>query len=155
MLEKCERPNLNVFHPKWIIGTHGNWKKSKSWGPFRSYRKTGPNGLNCQCCLAASSKTAPRFFFQLPWVTNLHISWNLLLAKRPPNIGIIIYSWVVWKENRWAKMRSAIRFLTSVIVDIISTETVLLESSSSSKTSLLILFKVWIELVVLLLPTPK
>ena len=26
MLEKFRRPDLNVFHLKWIIGTHGNWK---------------------------------------------------------------------------------------------------------------------------------
>ena len=48
------------------------FKKSKSWGPFWSYQlnstanpahlpqKIGPNGLNWQCCLAGSSKTAPR-----------------------------------------------------------------------------------------------
>ena len=27
----------NEFHIKWRFGTHGSWKKSKSWGPFRSY----------------------------------------------------------------------------------------------------------------------
>ena len=26
MLEKCRRPDLNVFHLKWIIGTQCNWK---------------------------------------------------------------------------------------------------------------------------------
>ena len=25
-LEKCGHPDLNVFHLKWIMGTHGNWK---------------------------------------------------------------------------------------------------------------------------------
>jgi hypothetical protein len=46
-------------------------KKSKSWGHFGAirktalpiqpiYRKNGPNGLNWQCCLSGSSKTAPR-----------------------------------------------------------------------------------------------
>ena len=48
-------------------------KKSKFWGLFWSYllnstanaiqpiyRKNGPKGLNWQCCLAGSSKTAPR-----------------------------------------------------------------------------------------------
>ena len=47
-------------------------KKSKSLGPFWSYQlkstanpahstaRIGPNGLNWQCCLADSSKTAPR-----------------------------------------------------------------------------------------------
>ena len=62
----------NVFQLKWRFGTHGNWKKIKILGavlelpakqhcqssPFTS--KIGPNGLNWQCCLAGSSKTAPR-----------------------------------------------------------------------------------------------
>ena len=34
MLEKCGRPNLNVFHLNWIIGTHGNWKNQNPWSPF-------------------------------------------------------------------------------------------------------------------------
>ena len=38
MHEKCGRPDINVFHIKCIIGNHGNWKKSKSWGPFWSYQ---------------------------------------------------------------------------------------------------------------------
>jgi hypothetical protein len=46
-------------------------KKLKSWGPFWSYQldstanqahENGPNGLNWQCCLAGSSKTAPKIF---------------------------------------------------------------------------------------------
>ena len=52
---------MNNRHP-WQL------KKSKSRGPFWSYQlnstantsKIGPNGLNWQCCLAGSSKTAPR-----------------------------------------------------------------------------------------------
>ena len=46
-------------------------KESKSWGPFQSYQLNStanpahlpqrwPNGLNWQCCLAGSFKTAPR-----------------------------------------------------------------------------------------------
>ena len=38
MLEKCGHPDFNVFHLKRIIGTHGNWKKSKSLWPFWSYQ---------------------------------------------------------------------------------------------------------------------
>ena len=41
MLGKCGRPDLNVFHLKWIL----------------SYRKIGPNGLSWQCRLAGSLKT--------------------------------------------------------------------------------------------------
>ena len=37
MLEKCGRLDLTVFHLIGI-GTYGNWKKSKSWGPFWSYK---------------------------------------------------------------------------------------------------------------------
>ena len=33
-------------------------KQHCQFSPFTS--KNGPNGLNCQCCLAGSSKTAPR-----------------------------------------------------------------------------------------------
>ena len=56
---------------KWIIGTHGNWKNQNPVGHFGATSKTalpiqpihqenGPNGLYWQCCLAGSSKTAPR-----------------------------------------------------------------------------------------------
>ena len=38
MHEKCGRPDSNEFQLKWRFGTHGNWKKSKSWGPFWSYQ---------------------------------------------------------------------------------------------------------------------
>ena len=35
MLEKCGRPDLNVFHLKWIIDTHGKvrtfWETHKIW----------------------------------------------------------------------------------------------------------------------------
>ena len=39
-----------------MFGTQGNWKKWKSWPKFEV------NGLDWQCCLAGSSKTAPRIF---------------------------------------------------------------------------------------------
>ena len=34
MLEKCGRPDINVFHIKWIIGNHGNWKNQNPGGRF-------------------------------------------------------------------------------------------------------------------------
>ena len=45
-------------------------EKSKFWGPFWSYQLNSTanlanfevNGLDWQCCLAGSSKTAPRIF---------------------------------------------------------------------------------------------
>ena len=71
MLKKCGRPDLTVFHLIWIIGIYGNWKNQNPGAvlelpakqhcqssPFTS--EVGPNGLNWQCCLAGSSKTAPR-----------------------------------------------------------------------------------------------
>ena len=32
MFEKCGRPDINIFHIKWIIGNHGNWKNKILWG---------------------------------------------------------------------------------------------------------------------------
>ena len=58
---------MNNLHP-WPL------KKSKSWGPFWSYQlnssakirqENGPNGLYWLCCLAGSSKTAPRILIFL------------------------------------------------------------------------------------------
>ena len=37
-LEKCAGMGLNGFHMKWIIVTHCNWKKPKSWERFGSYQ---------------------------------------------------------------------------------------------------------------------
>ena len=34
MLIKCGHPYLNVFHLKWIIGAHGNWKHKNHGGRF-------------------------------------------------------------------------------------------------------------------------
>ena len=108
MFEKCGHPDLSVFHFKWIIGTQGNWKKSKPWGAVLELPaikhcqypdhlpNIGLNGLNWQCCLAGSFKMAPGFWFvQLPWMPNLHFSWNLLLPKHHKQL-IIIHSLVVW-----------------------------------------------------------
>ena len=49
---------INIRHPEQL-------KKWKSWEPFWSYQlniylKIGPNWPNRQCCLAGSSKMAPR-----------------------------------------------------------------------------------------------
>ena len=34
MLEKCGRLIINVYHLKWIIATHGNWRKQNPGGHF-------------------------------------------------------------------------------------------------------------------------
>ena len=76
LCQKLGGLGLNGIKLKCIIGTHGNWKKSQSWGPFWSYQlestanpahlpKIGPNWPNWQCCLASSSKMAPRIFFSI------------------------------------------------------------------------------------------
>ena len=65
--KKYEGKSSNGFHIKWIIGTHGNWKNQNAGSRFGATCKTalpiqttnGPNGLNWQCFLAGSSKTAP------------------------------------------------------------------------------------------------
>jgi hypothetical protein len=60
----CFSSQKNNRHPLQL-------KKSKSWGPFQSYQQNTianppiyhenvPKGLDWQCCLAGSSKTAPR-----------------------------------------------------------------------------------------------
>ena len=68
---KMRVPRSNVFHLKWISGNHGNLKNQNPGGrvgatsqtalPIQPiYLKIGPNWPNRQCCLAGSSKTAPR-----------------------------------------------------------------------------------------------
>ena len=60
--------DLNGIKLKWIIGTHGNWKNQNSGGRFWATSYTAlpiqpislQNWPNWQCCLAGSSKTAPR-----------------------------------------------------------------------------------------------
>ena len=69
MHEKCRRPDINGLQLTWQL------KKSKSWGPFWSYQLHSTaylanlarpnfevNGLDLQCCLACSSRTAPMIF---------------------------------------------------------------------------------------------
>ena len=69
--QKCACMGLNGFHIKWIIGTHCNWKNQNPWSRFGATSQTAlpiwpiwpnfeVNGLDWQCCLAGSSKTAPR-----------------------------------------------------------------------------------------------
>ena len=36
MLEKWGRPDLNVFHLKWVIGTHDNWKNQNPGSSFEA-----------------------------------------------------------------------------------------------------------------------
>ena len=72
-LEKCAGIGLNDFHIKWIIGTHCNWKNQNPGSRLGATRETAlpiwpiwpnfeVNGLDWQCSLAGSSKTAPRIF---------------------------------------------------------------------------------------------
>ena len=92
MHEKYGGPNSNGFQLKWRFGTHGNWKKSKSWGPFWSYQISSTansahfarflvNGLNWQCCLAGSSKTAPSILILLITLTISKLLRKKMRAK--------------------------------------------------------------------------
>ena len=82
-----------VWHP-WQL------KKFKSWGRFGATSYTAlpiqpiwpifeVNRLDWHCCLAGSSKMAPRIliFFQLPWVSIIHLSL-ISLRPKPPNFFI-------------------------------------------------------------------
>ena len=61
------------------------------------------NRLNWQCCLAGSSKTAPRIliFFQWPWVPIIHLSLFPLRSMPPNLLDIINYSKAVWNRTLW------------------------------------------------------
>ena len=74
---------MKVWHSRQL-------KKSKSWGRFWSYQlNSSANSAHLQQKWAKwnelavlFSLVAPGFwFFQLPWVPNLHFSWNALLPK--------------------------------------------------------------------------
>ena len=69
--QKCAHMGLNDFHIKWMIGTQCNWKNQNPGGRFGATSQTALPiqpiwpiflvvRLNCQYCLAGSSKKAPR-----------------------------------------------------------------------------------------------
>ena len=71
--QKCARMGLNGFHIKCIIGTHCSKKNQNPGSPLGAtswtalpiwpiWPKVEVNGLDWQCCLAGSSKRAPRIF---------------------------------------------------------------------------------------------
>ena len=122
MHEKCGHSMDNRNKLKWIIGTHGNWKNQNPGGRFGAtsqtarpiwpiHHKNGPNGLNWQCCLAGSSKTAPRilifstamdadYSFELisiaHWVPAFFMHNNSVLARvswpQLPQLQLGVYS---------------------------------------------------------------
>ena len=60
------------------------------------------NGLDWQCCLAGSSKTAPRIFiFQLSWVPNVYLIWNAR-AFLTLSIGTVRDLWRTWMIPNWS-----------------------------------------------------
>ena len=91
----------NGFHINWIIGTHGNWKNQNDGSCFGAtsytalpiqpiYLKIGPNQ---QCCLAGSSKTAPRILiFSIAMGADYSFMWNPLLLVHPHFLGILFQS---------------------------------------------------------------
>ena len=73
MLEKSRRPDLNVFHLKWIIATHGNWKNQNPEGRFWA---TSPFTLEMGQ-IAVSSKMSPRILIFF----NCHGCQTFMLAE--------------------------------------------------------------------------
>ena len=61
------------------------------------------NRLNWQCCLAASSKTAPRIFdfFKFPWVPIIQLSLFPLRPMCPNLLHIIKFSQAVCTVDWW------------------------------------------------------
>ena len=60
----------------WIISTHGNWKKSKSLGPFWSHIPAK------QYCQFGHMDWIGKVW-KSSWVPNIHSMWNPLLPKSP------------------------------------------------------------------------
>ena len=78
------RLGSNGFQLKWRFGTLGNWKKSKSWGPFWSYQ------LNS----TANSAHLAHFWGKwagLPWLQIIHLTWKTLISGCPHFPSIIIH----------------------------------------------------------------
>ena len=71
---------------KWIIGTHGNWKKNqKFWGPFWSTANSADSPQKWAKCwigiavqLVAPKRPPQFWFFQLSCVPIIHLSLYLL-----------------------------------------------------------------------------
>ena len=102
---------MNIRHP-------GQLKKWKSWGPFWSYQLNSTanpahlpqnwaefevNGLEWQCCLAGSSKRAPRIFIFsivlsaecLSYLKSIEPHARAFLTLIILSIGTVIDSWLV------------------------------------------------------------
>ena len=90
---------INIRHPLQL-------KKSKSWEPFRSYQQNSTanpahlpqiwpnfevNGLAWQCCLAGSSKTAPKILiFSIAMDTDNKFYVKFIATYAPKFFGYII-----------------------------------------------------------------
>ena len=79
MLEKSGQLDLNIFHLKWIISTHGNWKKIKPWGPLSWHNNSFP------CCV---------FSFAHVWARSLYskkkeqFHWNHFFPVSKSKLGL-------------------------------------------------------------------
>ena len=91
---------INIWHPLQL-------KKSKSWEPFRSYQlnstanpahlpqnwaKFEVNGLDWQCCLAGSSKRAPRILIFSTALGAKHLSYVKPIVTYAPTFFRYIIS---------------------------------------------------------------
>ena len=114
---------------KWTnqFGTQDNWKNENPWSRFgerpleelptkQHCLKIGPNWPNQQCCLAGSSKTAPRIvFFQLSWVSIIHFMWNPLLLVPSHFLGILFQSYPVWRLTLLLKLNLSTQLFFSLM----------------------------------------
>ena len=102
----CFSPHMNNRHLRQL-------KKSKSWGPFWSYQLNStanpahlPQNLGQMGWIGSALRIL--CFFELPWVPNLHFSWNPLLSGRPYFLCIIIHLQLPWCSR--LKLASPISF---------------------------------------------
>ena len=147
MSNKLGRIVLNENKFKWIIGIHGHWTNQNPGGRFGATSWTAPpiqliwpiflvNRLNCQCCLAGSSKRAPRsltfsmamgadYSFELISIETYAPQFNghnkSFLGSVKSTSAKLIYQWKLnklifywwdkWKSNTYIKLKPKTMFL--------------------------------------------
>ena len=73
---------------------------NRTANPAQLPQKLGQMGWIGSAVLMVAPKRPPEFWFlQLPWVPNLHFSWNPLLSGRPHFSCIIILLWLPCGAN--------------------------------------------------------
>ena len=80
MSNKLGRIGLNGNKLKWIIDTHGHWKKSKSWGPFWSYQ------------LKSTANLANLAHFQSFYLFLCIIRWGRNVSAKASPVGMNVFA---------------------------------------------------------------